>query len=254
MTFEILIATMYGTFFEKNNTVPAQYLVINQDDRDAVSIGDKPAFTMSEKGLAKSRNKALALTQADIVHIADDDLGYKENIEKTIIDAFRQYPEADIITFQIETPEGEQFKDYSKEIFWHTSRSIMRTCSVEIALRIQSVKKYNLQFDENFGLGAPFPTGEEIIFLTDAFKKGLKILYIPKPIVIHPKESSGSAYANTALLEAKGAMFYRIFGVRGYAISALYAWKKYRHSPMGMLAFVRYMHIGIKQYRRKNER
>ena len=131
-------------------------------------------------------------------------------------------------------------------------KSIMKVSSIEIAFRINSIKIKNLKFDEKFGLGTNNPTGEEAIFLSDALKQGLKILYIPLPIVFHPKESSGGMFKdNPKLIRAKGAMFYRIFGIWGYLVSFLFALKKYRMSNYKFFKFLTYMLEGINKYKKE---
>jgi glycosyltransferase involved in cell wall biosynthesis len=250
MTFKIAIATMDAKVFSNRSHMPTNYLVVNQIKKEANSIAMPHVYNFQESGLSKSRNHALDLCDSDICLISDDDLEYMNGIEDRILDAFERHKDADIITFQIETPEGEPFKTYAKESFWHSKKTLMRVASVEIALKHKSIMDSGLRFDERFGLGSEFPTGEEIIFLTDALEKGLKILYIPIPIVMHPKESSGSNYHNIKLIEAKGAMFYRMFGISGYPISILYAYKKYKQSPFTLNAFRQLMFAGIQNYKK----
>ena len=251
MTFQILIATMHEMFFKNNIKVPADYLVVNQyqEGQPSTDTSVKNLYHFKEKGLSRSRNHALELTDADIVLLSDDDIHYLPSIEETIITAFNAHPEADIITFQIETPEGNPFRNYASKPFWHTKKSLLSVCSVEIAMRVKSINNIQLRFDESFGLGTDFPSGEENIFLTDALKKGLKILYLPYPIVIHPLESSGSSYDILAVTQAKGALFYRIFGILAYPISIIFAYKKYTHSSHTFLGFIKIMFEGIKHYR-----
>ncbi len=237
MNLEILISTMNGKFQSRAITPPAPYILIDQISPD--------------RGLAKSRNLAIEQSSGDICLISDDDLGYMEGIEESILNAFRDNPTADIITFEVQTPDNRPYKSYKTEPFWHTKKSIMSVSSVEIAFKKESFSRVNLKFDERFGLGGEFPTGEEIILLSDALSSGLKILFIPIPIVIHPIESSGKNYDNPTLIRAKGAMFYRIFSLLGYGASLLFAFKKYKISPYSMLEFYRVMLEGIEDYRSK---
>ena len=211
-------------------------------------------FEYTERGLSKSRNHALGHAAGEICLLSDDDLYYKEDIEDIVIQAFEENPSADIITFQIETPEGKPFKNYRTEPFWHTKRTIMRVASVEMAFKRNSIEENHLRFDENFGLGAAFPTGEENIFLSDALDQKLKILFMPLPIVIHPPESSGRDFDNAKLIQAKGAMFERIFGLSGYGVSFLFALKKYRLSNYSLFDFYGLMTQGAKNYRDQKNR
>ncbi|MEA3456064.1 MAG: glycosyltransferase [Campylobacterota bacterium] len=251
MTFQILISTVDSHFQERALSLSAPHLIIDQ------VVGVPPPrpttehlFEYTERGLARSRNHALDHASGKICLISDDDLYYEEDIERIVTEAFEENPAADIITFQIETPDGKAFNSYKNEPFWHTKRTIMRVASVEIAFRRSAIEKNYLRFDERFGLGAEFPTGEENIFLSDALDKGLKLLYIPIPIVIHPPESSGENYNDTKLVQAKGAMFERIFGLKGYAVSLLFALKKYKFSRHTLFRFYMLMLQGAKKYRK----
>src|SRR5690606_13737125 len=70
-----------------------------------------------------------------------------------------------------------------------------------------------------------YNTGEENIFLNDCLKKGLKIKYEPIPIVIHPYDNSGRVY-NEKNMYSKGAVFARLFGLKGLAYDLLFSLRK----------------------------
>ena len=250
--FKILISTVDDKFMKRKYIPKCEYLLINQlINKDNSDYKLSNVFSFKEKGLSKSRNKALELCDGDIALISDDDVEYVENLQEIIIRAFEENRDADIITFQVKIPDGKLFKENYKNFkFTHNIKTIMRVSSIEIAFRINSIKEKNLQFDESFGLGTQYPTGEEAIFLYDAMRKGLKIIYLPIPIVYHPKESSGGMFKNNPILiKAKGAMFYRIFGIKSYLISLLFACKKYKISNYSFFEFFSYMLEGIKKYK-----
>ncbi|RXJ95887.1 hypothetical protein CRU94_04550 [Arcobacter sp. AHV-9/2010] len=253
--FKTLISTMDDKFLNRKLALPFNHLIINQlVNKQTSDYQQDNLISVMEKGLSKSRNRALEHCTSDIALISDDDVEYVDDLEYIILKAFKENPDADIITFQVKTPDGEFFKDnYKDKSFYHNQKTIMRVSSVEIAFRVDKIKKNCIKFDEDFGLGTNYPTGEEAILLSDALKKGLKILYIPLPIVIHPKESSGGMFKNNPkLLEAKGAMFFRIFGLSGYFISFLFAIKKYKMSNNSLLGFYKLMLQGIKEYKETN--
>ena len=233
-----------------------RFSVINQsiasDKNPFPNHSDLQIHTFAETGLSRSRNRNLNLLTESIGLISDQDVRFKPGFQDTIIAAFKKYPEADIITFQIEDEQAMPFKNYKNQPFWMNLRDIMKVSSVEIAFRAASIIEKNLIFDENFGLGSTCETGEEAIFLSDALKKGLKIKYVPIPIVIHPRESSGYQFINNkSLIRAKGAMFYRIFKQKAYLVSIIFAVKKYKLSSEGLINFVKLMFEGISSYKRK---
>lgn len=253
MTVQLLISTMNGAFFERGYQPPFDdYLVINQISRPSPSPSMEGArggpagrvFDYRETGLSKSRNRALQHATADICVVGDDDVRHLPAAQEIIAGAFADHPRADIITFQARTPDGAPFKRYASRPRRHTRRSIMRVISWEIALRTASVRAAGLRFDERFGLGADFPTGEENIFLMDALRRGLHLRYIPAPIVIHPAESSGANFSSPASVAAKGAAFRRMFGAASKPLEMAFACKKYRLSDLSCLQFYRQMRRG----------
>jgi glycosyltransferase involved in cell wall biosynthesis len=253
---EILVSTMNGVFLQRPFECRDPILVIDQTNGDTRLIGDEKSairiYETEERGLSKSRNRALSLAQGDICLIADDDVSLLPEYKERILAGFRENPDADIITFQIVTPEGGYFKDnYGADPSSHTLRSIMRVCSIEIAFRRARVQQSGVSFDERFGLGSDFPTGEEAIFLADAIRAGLKVRYLPVPIVVHGRESSGGAFArNPRLIRAKGAMFLRVFGIWSMPISLLFAVMKYKRAEMSFAYFVTCMLKGMREFRR----
>ena len=252
MTLQPLIATLDGRFFARGYSPPFDhYLVINQGTEPAGHVGYNNAsvFHYQEKGLSRSRNRALQKASADICLISDDDVTYFERAKDIILQSFADNPLADIITFQSCVPSGALRKTYPAKQTWHTQRSLMRVISWEIAFRKKSILHANLAFDERFGLGAMFATGEENIFLLDGLRHGLKILYVPMPIVMHPEQSSGANFDEAGLIVAKGAMFYRMFSYKAYFIALLFAVKKHRLSRFGLLRFYQLMAHGMRQYK-----
>lgn len=249
---QILISTTDDKFFITNKKYKQSFIIINQlINIHESKYNHKNLFSFKEKGLSKSRNRAIELCDSDIALISDDDVVYSDEIEKIISKAFKENSEADIITFQFLKDDNTLYKkNYKKEKFWHDIYTLARVSSVEIAFKVDKVKNKNIKYDENFGLGSIFPTGEEYIFLSDALKNGLKILYIPIPILIHPDESSGGQFiGNPLLVESKGALFYRIFGIKSYIISLIFTFKKNKLAKLSFIEFYKLMLKGIKKFK-----
>ena len=261
MKVQVLMATMdlkpeddFPTGLNDLIQNKVEYTVVNQCKAcDKNLFSDHPDLhihSFSERGLSRSRNRNLNLLTESIGLITDQDVQFKTGFQDTVIAAFEESPDADIITFQIEDEQAMPFKNYKKQASWLNQRDIMKVSSIEIAFRTASIIDKKLLFDEDFGLGSDYPTGEEAIFLSDALKMGLKIKYIPFPIVIHPKESSGYQFSqNKALIWAKGAMFYRMFNQKAYLISIFFAFKKHKLSSESFINFVKLMFEGITSYK-----
>jgi len=207
-------------------------------------------YNYQDKGLSKNRNHSLLTSKGNYCLISDDDLIYTDNAFNKIINSFKNYPEADILTFKTKFPNGKDFKRYAKRSYKHNFRSIMRVTSFEIAYRRKSIEQAGIKWDEEFGIGGkPFTNGIENIFLVDALKSGLKAYFIPKTIVIHPFDNSGYNYSKH-LIESKGAMFARMFGKHAYWLNILFALKKYKDykNIASILKFIKLANIGAIKY------
>jgi hypothetical protein len=186
--------------------------VINQSSNNLACETDDFVFrTFNERGLSKSRNKALVLGRGSICQICDDDIQLPVDSSNIIKGSFSKYPDADVITFAIQTPNGRPYKSYRKESFQHGIYSILKVSSIEICFRLESIRQADIKFDERFGLGSEFNSGEENIFLADCLRKGLKVIYCPENIVIHDEISSGKTFDENYFY-GKGALFKRIYG------------------------------------------
>lgn len=229
--FEILVSTYNSKLF--NNYAQVQqlktlnHLVIDQSPISEEYL-DLNVIPLEGCGLTKSRNLALDRSTAKICLISDDDLAYVDNIKEIITDAFKQNPDVSVITFQIETPIGKPYKNYKKQTFTHTTRSMISTSSVEIAFKREDIINNNIRFNENFGVNAKFPCGEEAIFLKDCKNKGLKVIYIPLVVCVHPEESSGKDFGGKGYLLAKGAMIKKLYGASGFVMIFAYILKNFK--------------------------
>lgn len=201
-------------------------------------------------GLSKSRNAGLAAVTAEYALITDDDVVFPPQVHERIHHAIAQYPQADILSMQIQTTEGRPFKSYASEAYRHTLRSIARVSSIEMLMRTKAVQSLSLKFDERFGLGAPFATGEEFIFLHDALRAGARAYYVPTVISIHPLMSSGKILDAPQCVN-KGAMLARVYGRWSGLYSFAFAWKKRKALANGITVrqAMHLMATGRKQFR-----
>lgn len=160
-------------------------------------------------GLSINRNIALSKATAPIVLISDDDADYTTEGLNTVINAFRENPNTDIIAF--EYASSTQQKHYPTKSFSlaHPPKGYF-VSSIEIAMRRESVQG-KIWFNENFGIGAPFPSGEEDIFLKDCLDNGLNGIFIPKTIVRHDGTTTSERnLMSSSRPQTKGAVFLRL--------------------------------------------
>lgn len=167
-------------------------------------------YSYKEKGLSKSRNKAIEKCQSDIFLIADDDMQYVNNYENIVRDAYEKYKDADIIAFYVSSDNKNNIKPKLKEgkINFLTTFKLQ---SVQLSFKTESIKSQNIKFDENFGAGSELYMGEENIFLIDCLKSKLKIYSYPVEIArLTDRESTWFSGYTSKYFQVKGACFSRI--------------------------------------------
>ena len=244
MILEIIITTMNENILRViNNFFPAQknviYLISHQITKYNENIYEKTMtdflrkredvsyIYFFERGLSRNRNRSMVASKGDICLVTDDDIRFKPDAFNAVIQSFIELPDADIVTYKTEFPDGTRYKKYKTRISKHTKRSSMRVSSFEIAYKRDSIHKMELRWDEHFGLGGnPYTNHMENIFMVDALEKGLMAYLYPKTLVIHPFINSGFNYSDHMVF-SKGAAFYRMFGHISFVLNIIYALKKY---------------------------
>ncbi len=209
-------------------------------DSSFLDTGDWPQnvryITLEGKGLSKNRNYALRHAIGDIAIIADDDVQYVEGFQAIILAAYKEHPKAAAITFQAQGAERFEHE------FEHTWRTVGQVSSWMITFRPDWVRERGLLFDEQFGLGAQYPQGEENIFLADIRKAQGKVLAYPGVIVRHADLSSGYIFTPERVT-AKIAAVRRMYGwLAALATLTTFTFTKYKHyhKTLTVFSFVKY--------------
>lgn len=188
MNIEVLLSCMHQNDFSivSQSHIQCDVLIINQcgnvkyDEMAFLNETYKARmFSTTDRGLSRSRNMAIRNATGDICLICDDDEIFEDNYVETIISAFTKYPDVDILTFTVNTPQKCLYPSKTKKIGYIGA---MKTASWQIAFRRKSIIDNNIYFDEKMGSGTGNGSGEEIKFLFDCLKRGLKIRYIPQLI------------------------------------------------------------------------
>ena len=179
-------------------------------------IGCK-VFVDNKIGLSRSRNIGIKNCNSDFFWILDDDVYTDSNmIEHILIEI--QSKKADIYTFRISRNKSHSvmYKKYSS-ISKVSKLRLLKTSSIELVISKKMIDKYNIIFNENFGLGSKYPMCEENLFLLDCYIKKMKIIHIPKVVVIHEDISSGYGNISNKALIAKGYVCQK-FGILGFLL------------------------------------
>lgn len=176
MKLEVLLSCMNQTDISivSESNLKCDVLVINQTKHNNYFENNNVRLICTdEKGLSKSRNKAISNARGDICLLSDDDEFFYDGFENIILEKYKAL-NADIIIFNI--------SNYHKKIKEKEHRmkrlELLKVSSVQISFRLKSIKNV-LMFDEKLGAGTTNGFGEETKFLLDAYKKKLRIYYVP---------------------------------------------------------------------------
>ena len=237
---EVLIATFgrdgLGRVIEMNlpEVEGVRYLVCCQNpagenlDSEAAPLLRRPDISIhyfADRGSAVNRNHAFDLARAPYLLLADDDLRYKAEGLRRVIDTFDSHPGIDIATFRAVMPDPRIHPDteHDLDIPFRFYTPVM----FEIALRRDAVERIGLRFSPLTGVAAPrLAAGEEDLLIFHALRKGLKGRFFPADIVEHPGSTTyWRLYDDPRVLRSKGAVFSIIHGNIGalirYPIEAL---------------------------------
>ncbi|MDD3416500.1 MAG: glycosyltransferase family A protein [Lachnospiraceae bacterium] len=259
MKVEVLLATMHRENYDilKELNIKTDITVINQTNQDSFEkfelFGKRVLWINSKsRGLSKSRNDAIYNAEKDICLLADDDMIYRDGYEDVVLDAFKNNPNADIIVFGIKSIESKQLVGLktikTERINYH---KIMKACSVQLGLKVNSIKNHNLRYNEQVGPGGRYNMGDENIFLTGCCKKGLIFYSCPSVIAdLHTEDSSWFKGYTEKYLFDRGAILGGMSRYLSYLFIIRFALKNYKQysSNYTMLNAIRIMLKGRKDF------
>ena len=198
MNLEVLISCMNQQDMKiaEQTGIQSDALIINQcpqleysddasSDKNTIAVqnssrGNIRMLRTIARGLSKSRNLAIQHAVGDVCLLCDDDEQLNSSYGDTILKAYEALPDADIICFRISNQPSRLTQKTQRLTKW----TAMRIASWQITFRRESILKSGIRFDEDMGAGTGNGGGEEVKFLRDCIKAGLKAYYVPKSIGI----------------------------------------------------------------------
>jgi glycosyltransferase involved in cell wall biosynthesis len=174
--------------------------------------GEVNVLELQSRGVAKSRNAAISNTKTEYLLFGDDDIEFNEKGIATAINYLNSNPQISILLMQAVDEAGKLRKSYPAKSHSLKLTNSAKAATYEMMIRVSDIKSAGINFDENFGAGAPNYLGDEYIFIADALRSGLKGQFVPIVIAIHPTESSGSLRNSTSDRSARAKVFSRVFG------------------------------------------
>jgi GT2 family glycosyltransferase len=143
---------------------------------------------LSVRGLSHARNAAMALASAPWLHFPDDDCTVAPDLLARVADALARHPDVGFVAARVLTPTGQPvmagMNDREREL--HSPADTLATVmSPGLFVAARVIARCG-GFDERFGVGAEWPSGEESDLLFRALAAGERGVYVPTAVVTHP--------------------------------------------------------------------
>lgn len=252
MDLEVLVATMGQadcSLAEKMN-IKTSAVIANQCGRWGYEESDGGRVRMlstDTRGVGINRNLALQLAKADILLFADDDVVYYDGTLQGVKDAFRQFPDADVIFFAIDMTRGGKVFDKRRNKagrlhLWNA----LRYGAARMAIRREAVIKYRLAFSNLFGGGCPYSSGEDTILIRDCFRAGLRVYAHDHILGTCAKDcSSWFVGFNEKYFFDRGAVLACAFPKMKHLLKWYFAYRSSRKTGIAVKNIIRQMDRGI---------
>lgn len=170
-------------------------------------------FSMPRLGLSAARNKGIELSCGSIVAFVDDDAYLHPNYLQVISEFMNKNSGADAVAGRViiedtEIPYAHTQNGASRKLKRGDWMSIL---GGNLVFRRSTLKKIGV-FDERFGSGSRWGSGDESDYFFRMIKAGMWVTYLPELIVYHPREDRG--HTSTSLCKklygygkGQGALF-----------------------------------------------
>ncbi len=226
MKMEILMSCMHQTddTLVRTSKITGSAVVINQCHREGydeyeTARGAARMFSTTQRGLTRSRNLAIAKSQADVCLLCDDDEVFVEDYEERILSAYAQLPQADVIIFKM----VNRVPSFPDQVMRLRFPKTMKVSSWQISFRREALIRAGVAFDELLGAGTGNGAEEELKFLLDCEKAGLVIYYVPTEIAtVAQAESTWFGGFNQEFFRNRGATTRYILGLPMASVYAVY--------------------------------
>lgn len=163
-------------------------------------------YTFQQKGIGKSRNEGILLSNADVVLLADDDEIFENGYLMQIERAYREYADYDVILFNVSYSDKP---DKITDITEINLRNCYKFGAVNISFKLNSIRKKDIFFSNNFGGGSIHGSGEDSKFIIDCLKNDLKVIALPINIAKLDENSESTWFKgyDNKFFSDKGALF-----------------------------------------------
>ena len=258
MTYQLIVSTMNqqdDSLIEKMN-IHSDAIIVNQADRvgyHETKVQDHTVkwYHFNERGIGLSRNSGMMRADADIIQFADDDMVFTETYREDVLEEYRKHPEADVILFSNHCLNEDRMP-YQVNRFGRVRRiEAVNFGGARITARREKLLYNTISYSLMFGGGAKYGAGEDVTFVQDCIKAGLKVY--KSPVIVSTMKQDDSSWFTGytkkyyvdkgALLAANFPLISRI----GVLIQAL---KNSRQSQHSFRELLRFYQEGARDFRR----
>ena len=258
MTYQLIVSTMNqhdDSLIEKMN-IHSNAIIINQADRfgyHETPVGEDTVkwYHFNERGIGLSRNSGMMRADADIIQFADDDMVFSETYEQDVLAEYEKHPEADIILFSNKCLNKDRMP-YQVNEFGRVRRfEAVKFGGARITARRENLLHNTVTFSLLFGGGARYAAGEDVTFIQDCIKAGLKVYKSPV-IVSTMKQDSSTWFSgfHKKYFVDKGALLAANFPLISRFGIYLHALKKSRNSECSFKELLSFYQEGAREFRR----
>lgn len=248
---QVLVATMHqkDLSIAKRMNIRCGAVIANQADRNEIlEESDFKMITTTTRGVGLNRNIALLASDADILLFADDDVVYNHDMPQAVVAAFQENPQADVLVFGMDMVkngrifERRHLKNRRLYVF-----NAMRFGTCRIAVRRKSLLWANILFNQNFGGGCSFSSGEDSLFLKACFDRGLKV-YAHEYVLGTCAKDTSTWFAgyNEKYFYDKGVLMRFLFPRVAHVMALYFAIRFKRQTKITVVKRIQLMQEGVR--------
>ena len=237
-------------------------IIINQSDKveeEQITYKGRTIkfYTFNERGIGVSRNNAILRSSNDICVFADEDEFFVDDYEKIILEEFKNNPKADMILFNVPSTNPKQPTVNIRKKSRVRKYNSLRYGAVNIAVKMDKLKKKTIFFSLLFLCGAKYSSGEDSWFIYQCVKNKMKVYTSPQIIgYVRQEESTWFTGYNDKYFKDKGAFFCCLSNRWAKLLGLQFAIRKYKNfSKYKKLSeIVKLINQGILEFRQEENR
>jgi glycosyltransferase involved in cell wall biosynthesis len=169
-----------------------EIIIVDQNDSDLIdglvlSYKDRLTIThikSSKKGLSYNRNIGIDASRGEYLCIPDDDCTYYPDTLQQVLNQIEVFNFPDMLIGKVFDRKTQQY------IFKKTPQKSVVVKEYNFYPLVSSItiffKKCTIRFDENFGIGATYPSNEDGDLILTFINSKKRVIYSPKIECNHP--------------------------------------------------------------------